>query len=153
MWSKIFRWWHNCCLNATSPTAVVKNYIFHISKALKATATLFNNKAVLLNVEGLFSMAQLVFSNHCTIIMISTLWSDGNRCSKDFLWTSSVYKLRNHELLNHGLVQWHKRPVETILLIERSLWLWSWATVGLCCQREKTTQCETKNTVGSNSFE
>ena len=37
-------------------------------------------------------------------------------------------------------------------MIERGLWLWSWATVGLCCRHEKTTQCETKNTVGSNSF-
>ena len=47
-------------------------------------------------------------------------------------------------LLNHGLVQWHKPSVETILLIERGLWLWSWTTLCFVVHMKKRLSVKRK---------
>ena len=62
--------------------------------------------------------------------MISTLWSHGDRCSKDFLWTSSVYKLHNADyyimVWSNGISVWLKQsskkaPHKALSLIGRHL--------------------------------
>ena len=45
----------------------------------------FSQLLIKRSVKRFFLLLQVVLLNRCAIIMISTLWSHGDRCFKDFL--------------------------------------------------------------------